>query len=299
MIPNCHPLPRSVAESMIEAVTRAVCDRPKDTQAQKEARTRQLVYCTLGFEPRDGLEYMLATLSFTHFNLILDASRDVFRGQAENAKQRSRSSIVALDRALLAYVREHRAQRDRPMVELTPEDEQALAAAEAARGADQTRDAAANAAQSPPNPAAEGAGDPPREEAAAQSPPDAAAEGAGEPPREQAAAPSVPETPRARPAGRVVSPGPWDAPWAVHDTASESTGLVLLDAFRAVLDNPPPPDAGNAVWAEHMRQYEEAMIAASDDLAKLGFKVSVDPEASPDDPPMRKVRLSVAAASGD
>ena len=169
MIPNCHPLPRSVAESMIEAVTRAVCDRPKDTQAQKEARTRQLVYFTLGFEPRDGLEYMLATLSFTHFNLILDASRDVFRGQAENAKQRSRSSIVALDRALLAYVREYRAQRERSMEELSPEDEQALAAAEAARA----RDAAVNAAQSQPDATAEGAGEPAREEAAAQSPPDA------------------------------------------------------------------------------------------------------------------------------
>jgi hypothetical protein len=156
-----------------------------------------------------------------------------------------------------------------------------------------------NAAQSQPDATAEGAGEPAREEAAAQSPPDAAAEGAGEPAREEAAAPSMPEAPRTRPDRRVVSPGLRDAPRDGDDTAFESTGLVLLDAFRAVLDNPPPPDAGNAVWAEHMRQYEEAMIAASDDLAKLGFKVSVDPEAAADDPPMRKVRLSVAAASGD
>jgi hypothetical protein len=49
---------------MIEAMTRAVRDLPSGTPAQKEARTRQLVYFTLGFEPRDGLEYMLATLSF-------------------------------------------------------------------------------------------------------------------------------------------------------------------------------------------------------------------------------------------
>jgi hypothetical protein len=43
------------------------------------------------------------------------------------------------------------------------------------------------------------------------------------------------------------------------------------------------------------------MIAASDELAKLGLKVTVTPKAAADDrrTPMRDVRLGVAEASGD
>jgi hypothetical protein len=258
MTPNCHPLPRSVAEGMIEAVTRAVCDRPRETYDQHKSRTRQLVHFTLGFEPRDGLEYMLSTLSFTHFNLILDASRDVFRASSDDVKPRSMSAIVALDRALLAYLREYRMQRKRPM-ELSAEDEQALSAAAP------VPDAAANDIQPAPDAALEELVEPAPELVAASEP-------------EQ----PLPRREAARSA-KGVSLGLRDFARGKDDPAHESSGYAAVDAFRAVLDNPPPPDAGNAVWAEHMRQYEAAMIAASDDLAKMGFKVTVNAGAASGD----------------
>jgi len=52
---------------MLQVVTRAICDRPGDSPAQRESRTRQMAHTALAFEPRDGLEYMLASLVFRAF----------------------------------------------------------------------------------------------------------------------------------------------------------------------------------------------------------------------------------------
>ena len=115
MTPHCQPLPRSLAEEMLQVVARAMCDRPADSAAQRESRTRQMVHSTLGFEPRDGLEYMLSTIAFGHFQLILDSMRDVFQGQTDAMKARTKTTIVALDRAMLEMIRELRAVRRRPV----------------------------------------------------------------------------------------------------------------------------------------------------------------------------------------
>jgi hypothetical protein len=125
MTAACQALPRSVAEEMLQVVARAICDRPSETPAQRESRARQMVHCTLGFEPRDGLEYMLASMTVGHFHLILDSMRDVFQGQMDSMKARTKTTIVALDRSLLAFVREARLARVRPL-------EAAAAAPEAA-----------------------------------------------------------------------------------------------------------------------------------------------------------------------
>lgn len=111
----CQPLPLPVVEEMFQVVARALCDRTGDSPAQRESRTRQMILSSLGFEPRDGVEYMLATLAFGHFQLLLDAMHDVLVGESGTAKARNRSSVVALNRAMLGLLRELREARSRPM----------------------------------------------------------------------------------------------------------------------------------------------------------------------------------------
>jgi hypothetical protein len=121
MTATCHPLPPSIADEMRQVAARALCDRPGDNPAQRDSRTRQMVHSTLGFEPRDGLEYMLSTLVFAHFELILDSMRDVFQGQLDSMKLRTKAGIVALDRTMLAFVKEMRTERRRPLARETRE----------------------------------------------------------------------------------------------------------------------------------------------------------------------------------
>jgi hypothetical protein len=126
MIARCQSLPRAVAEEMLQVVARSICDRPGDNAAQRESRTRQMVHSTLGFEPRDGLEFMLSTLVFGHYNMILDAMREVFQGQTGPAKTKSRSSVLALNRSMLALVKELRVAGSRPLAQ--PNEEPVAAA---------------------------------------------------------------------------------------------------------------------------------------------------------------------------
>src|SRR5580704_13098796 len=112
---HCQPLPPPVAEELLQVVTRAICDRPSDSGPQRESRTRQMIHSVLGFEPRDGLEYMLATIAFGHFQLILDSMRDVFQGQSDAMKIKNKTTIVALDRMMLQMIKELSVVRRRPM----------------------------------------------------------------------------------------------------------------------------------------------------------------------------------------
>jgi hypothetical protein len=115
MTTHCQPLPRPLAEEMLQVVARAICDRPGDSSAQRDSRTRQMVHSTMGFEPRDGLEYMLSIMAFGHFQVILDSMRDVFQGQTDAMKVKTKTTIVALDRAMLEMIKELRVVRRRPM----------------------------------------------------------------------------------------------------------------------------------------------------------------------------------------
>lgn len=115
MTAHCHPLPLDSATDFLQLAARAICVRPGETASQGAARIRHLSHTAMGFEPRDGVEYILSILVFGHFNLILDSMSDAFQGQTEAVKTRAKSSIVALDRALLATLRELRLQRKRPV----------------------------------------------------------------------------------------------------------------------------------------------------------------------------------------
>ncbi len=110
----CQKLPSSVAGELLQLVARALCERPGDTAAQRDSRTRQMVLTSLGFAPRDGLEFMLATLAFGHFQLLLDAMHDVIMCQNEVVKARTRTAVVALNRTMLGLLRELRQAGSRP-----------------------------------------------------------------------------------------------------------------------------------------------------------------------------------------
>jgi hypothetical protein len=81
---------------MIQDAMRAICVRPGEDPVRCESRVRQLAFTTIGFEPRDGLEHILATLSFGHFNLILNAIRDVFHAQKDDVKAKSMKTVLGL-----------------------------------------------------------------------------------------------------------------------------------------------------------------------------------------------------------
>ena len=115
MTASCQPLPRTVAEEMLQVVARALCDRAGDSPEQREGRTRQMVSSTLGMAPRDGLEFMLATLAFGHFQIILDSMSDVFRGQTDALKAKTKTTIVPLGRAMLEMIKELRVVQVRPV----------------------------------------------------------------------------------------------------------------------------------------------------------------------------------------
>jgi hypothetical protein len=99
----------------MQSVAESLCGRPGETEARRASRTRDLVHNTMGFRPRDGLEYMLSTLMVGHFEMIVDSMHDVFQGQADAMKARTKSTIVAMDRSMLTLLRELRSSRQRPL----------------------------------------------------------------------------------------------------------------------------------------------------------------------------------------
>lgn len=113
----CQPLSVFVIEDLFRDVARSLCERPADTIAEKEMRIQRMVHTALGFQPRDGMEYMLTTMTMGHFDLIMDSMHDVFQGQIDTMKARTKSGIVALGRSLLGMARELRTYQARPLVE--------------------------------------------------------------------------------------------------------------------------------------------------------------------------------------
>jgi hypothetical protein len=64
-----------------------------------------MVCSILGFEPRDGLEYMLATMIVGHFQLILQSMHEALWGRMDSIKAKTKSGIVSLDRAMLGFIK--------------------------------------------------------------------------------------------------------------------------------------------------------------------------------------------------
>ena len=237
----CHPLPRSVITDLLRVVSHALCERPGDTTPQREARVQNLTHATLGFEPRDGLEYMLSTLMTAHFELILDSMRDVFQGQLDGMKARTKSTIVALDRTMILLLKDLREARTRP---LAPWAE--AAAREAAEA--EARYAGVSATPSEePAPGEPSMGESPVTDAPSASSPAPVSEPAA--PR-RSAAPSArstpaPDTTPAQPSARSASmpgkipaaaPAPLSVPASPETASADTTTRDNIIAFQQALD---------------------------------------------------------------
>jgi hypothetical protein len=122
---------KTVAQTMLQSIVEAICDRPGDTTAQRDARSRDVVDAILGFRPRDPVEMMLAGMAVTHVHLVYDTARDVLRGQDELLRARSRSTIVALDRGMIGFLRELRIARSRTIEGWTGVEQSGTEATEA------------------------------------------------------------------------------------------------------------------------------------------------------------------------
>jgi hypothetical protein len=130
MIETCYPTPQAVAQDMLQGVVRAICDRPDQSAAQREALSRSVVHTVMAFLPRDPVEIMFAGLIVTHFHLVLHSAHDALRGHPDNERPRAKSDILAAGRAMLGYARELRLAQERPMLEAAPVRDESAAEAE-------------------------------------------------------------------------------------------------------------------------------------------------------------------------
>src|SRR5580704_1117175 len=99
---------QTVLPSMLQTIVEAICDRPRDTAAQRTVRSHAVRETVQGFHPRDPVEIMFAGLAVTHAYLVEDAAHDVFRSQDDRLKARTRSTIVALGRSMSGFLKELR-----------------------------------------------------------------------------------------------------------------------------------------------------------------------------------------------
>lgn len=238
MIATCQPLPRSAAEETLQVVARAIRDHPEEDRAQRESRTNQMVHATMGFEPRDGLEYMLSSIVFGHFNLILDSMHDIFVGQTEAMKARTKSTIVALDRSMLAMVKELRLSRKRPLAKWALDAQQAEAV----------------------------------------SPPVKAATPDGPPPEPPGFAPEMHQAAETASSSEMTYPAEPEPAWPLPLPAQDHTPAMTPrheDAARPPLPDeaahagtPPPDEADDRRFARHFAAFQEALASAPETLAE-------------------------------
>jgi hypothetical protein len=222
-----------------------------------------MVYSTVGMQPRDGLEYMLATLVFGHFNLILDSMREVFQGQMDSMKAKTKTTIVALDRSMLALVKELRTTRQRPVMLWA--EAAAQKAAEATIG---TPDVAVAAEPASVRPTAPASG------------------GKTEPVSGRKAEPAVERTPNPAPL-RPTNPAP------VRTTDPNPAAIVppMTETARFVSQTPAveTPAAGafaedigdvdDATFAAHIADFRQAMADAAAALAEARALDAAAPDA--------------------
>ena len=220
----CQPLPASVVQDFLQDAARMLCDRPGETAAQRDKRTHRMVYTVMGFQPRDGLEYMLSTMALGHYDLILDAMHDAFQGQIDTMKTKSKAGVVALGSGFRGLLTDLRRASARPLTEEAQRAQDARQAAEAARrAAAPTPEPAPESAQVAEEPAP-AAPTPVAAPVAAQTP---------EPPTEAATAqPATPRPAASVPAGVPVRPRPAAAPPALSRAPSPAAQAYVLELAK-------------------------------------------------------------------
>ena len=103
----------SVAQFMLHGLITSLGRGPDETQQQRALRALEITSSTLAFQPRDPVEMLLAGLVVMHARLIQDTARDLVIGQDRVLITRTKSTLAALDRAVLGFLRELRVAKKR------------------------------------------------------------------------------------------------------------------------------------------------------------------------------------------
>lgn len=95
-----HPAMNEICRDVMDCIG----TRPGDTPARAARRTQMVADTMSSMMPLNPLETMLAGQCVMFDQLVLDATRDVMRGQTEDVKLRARPQICAMGRMLLAHL---------------------------------------------------------------------------------------------------------------------------------------------------------------------------------------------------
>src|SRR4051794_25347198 len=98
----------ATAQYMLDGLIACLCDRPGETQSRSSARALDVTTSVMALRPRDPVEMMLAGLAVMHAQLIQDSAGEMVREQDRGLRNRTKSTIAALDRAMMGFLRELR-----------------------------------------------------------------------------------------------------------------------------------------------------------------------------------------------
>jgi hypothetical protein len=80
-------------------VAKAVYRRNGETQQDQVTRSQAAAHTIMGFQPRDGIEAILASRCLMFHELTVDSVRETLRGEPDTTRRATRANIVALDKA--------------------------------------------------------------------------------------------------------------------------------------------------------------------------------------------------------
>jgi hypothetical protein len=115
----CHPISRALAGAMLRRLVDSICDRPGATAMSQAAWEDEVVDSVVAFGPRDAVEFMLAGMIVSNYQLMLDATHDAFAGGANVPRGRGNPGVIALERAVTGLLKELRIAQTRPLAEET------------------------------------------------------------------------------------------------------------------------------------------------------------------------------------
>jgi hypothetical protein len=133
---------------MLRRLVDSICDRPGETAMSRAALEDEVANGVLAFAPRDAVEFMLAGMIVSNYQLILVATHEAFVGDATVPRGKGNPGVVALERAVTGLLKELRIAQARPLPDLAQVSEPGVKA-QPAGGATTKSEAKAATAPAP------------------------------------------------------------------------------------------------------------------------------------------------------
>jgi hypothetical protein len=114
---QCYPISRALIGSMLRRLVDSICDRPGETAMSQAAWEDEVAEAVRAFAPRDAVEFMLAGMIVSNYQLMLEATHEAFAGDATVSRGRGNPGIVALERAVTGLLKELRIAQARPLAD--------------------------------------------------------------------------------------------------------------------------------------------------------------------------------------